>query len=68
MQKFEKVCRGESSASPRVTRLLSVVSRYQVHVSHLSGLAHAPSDFASRNALFKFIAMRFSEKIRNVNG
>ncbi|CAG2232473.1 unnamed protein product [Mytilus edulis] len=38
------------SASPRVTSFLSVVSRYQVSVNHLSGRANIPSDFASRNA------------------
>ncbi|CAG2254384.1 unnamed protein product [Mytilus edulis] len=47
---FGKLCRGEFSASPRVTSFLSVVSRYQVSVNHLSGRANIPSDFASRNA------------------
>ncbi|CAC5413940.1 unnamed protein product [Mytilus coruscus] len=46
VQSFEKLC----PASPRVTSFLSVVSRYQVSVNHLSGLANIPSDFASRNA------------------
>ena len=50
VQAFEKLCRGEFSASPRVTSFLSVVSRYQVSVRHLSGSANIPSDFASRNA------------------
>ncbi|VDI80346.1 Hypothetical predicted protein [Mytilus galloprovincialis] len=50
VQGFEKLCRGEFSASPRVTSFLSVVSRYQVSVNHLSGRANIPSDFASRNA------------------
>ena len=49
-QGFEKLCRGEFSSSPRVTTFLSVVSRYQVTVSHLSGQANILSDFASRNA------------------
>ena len=50
VQAFEKLCRGEFSASPRVTSFLSIVSRYQVSVRHLSGSANIPSDFASRNA------------------
>ncbi len=50
VQAFEKLCRGEFSASPRVTSFLSIVSRYQVNVRHLAGSANVPSDFASRNA------------------
>jgi hypothetical protein len=50
VQGFEKLCRGEFSASPRVTSFLSIVSRYQVNVRHLAGTANVPSDFASRNA------------------
>ncbi|CAC5401565.1 unnamed protein product [Mytilus coruscus] len=45
VQGFEKLCRGEFSASPRVTTFLSVVSRSQVSVNHLSGRANVPSDF-----------------------
>ena len=50
VQAFEKLCRGEFSASPRVTSFLSTVSRFQVVVGHLAGSANVPSDFASRNA------------------
>ena len=50
VQAVEKLCRGEFSASPRVTSFLSTVSRYQVNVRHLSGSVNVPSDFASRNA------------------
>lgn len=50
VQAFEKLCRGEFSASPRVTSFLSTVSRYQVNVRHLAGSANVPSDFSSRNA------------------
>ena len=50
VQAVDKLCRGEFSASPRVTSFLSIVSRYQVSVHHLSGSANIPSDFASRNA------------------
>ena len=47
---YEKLCRGEFSASPRVSTFLSTVSRYQASVRHVSGSAILPSDFASRNA------------------
>ncbi|XP_071089210.1 uncharacterized protein [Haliotis cracherodii] len=50
VQAYEKLCRGEFSASPRVSTFLSTVSRYQASVRHLSGSANIPSDFASRNA------------------
>ena len=51
VQAFEKLCREEFSASPRVSTFLSTVSRYQASVRHVSGSAILPSDFASRNAL-----------------
>ena len=50
VQAVEKLCRGEFSASPRVTSFLSTVSRYQVNVRHLNWSVNVPSDFASRNA------------------
>ena len=50
VEAYEKLCRGEFSASPRVSTFLSVVSRYQASVRHVSGAAILPSDFASRNA------------------
>jgi hypothetical protein len=50
VQAFEKLCRGEFSASPRVTTFLSTASRYQTSIRHLAGSANVPSDFASRNA------------------
>ena len=50
VQAYEKLCHGEFSASPRVSTFLSVVSRYQASVRHVSGAAILPSDFASQNA------------------
>ena len=50
VQAIDKLCRGEFSASPRVTLFLTTVSRYQVHLQHLAGRANLPSDFTSRNA------------------
>ena len=49
VQAFEKLCRGEFSASPRVSTFLSTVCRYQCSVRHLKGSSNLPSDFASRN-------------------
>jgi hypothetical protein len=49
VQAYEKLCRGEFSASPRVSTFLSTVSRYQASVRHIQGVANVPSDFASRN-------------------
>ena len=37
VQAYEKLCRGEFSAIPRVSTFLSVVSRYQASVRHVSG-------------------------------
>ena len=50
VQAFEKMCRGEFSASPRVSTYLSTVSRFQANVRHVAGAAILSSDFASRNA------------------
>ncbi|CAC5394097.1 unnamed protein product [Mytilus coruscus] len=50
VQAFEKLCRGEFSSSPRVSTFLSTVSRFQVSIRHISGLAKLPSDYSSRNA------------------
>ncbi len=50
VQAFEKLCRGEFSASPRVTTFLSTASRFQVSVRHVAGAAILPSDYASRHA------------------
>lgn len=50
VQAFDKMCRGEFSASPRVTTFLSLVSRYQISIQHLKGTVNKPSDFQSRNA------------------
>ena len=50
VQAIDKLCRGEFSASPRVTSFLSTVSRYQVRLQLLAGKANLPSDFVSRNA------------------
>ena len=50
VQAYEKLCRGEFSASPRVSTFLSTVSRFHASVQHVAGASILPSDFASRNA------------------
>ena len=76
VQGFEKLCRGEFSASPRVTSFLSIVSRYQVSIRHLAGRLNIPSDFASRNAppcnepncqICSFISRTEDSVVRSVN-
>ena len=49
VQAYEKLCKGEFSASPRVSTFLSTVSHYQASVRHVSGSVIVPSDFASWN-------------------
>ena len=49
VQAYGKLRRGEFSTSSRITSFLSIVSRYQIHVSHISGAANLPSDYASRH-------------------
>ncbi len=49
VQAYDKLRRGEFSASSRVTTFLATVSRYPVQVRHISGAANLPSDYASRN-------------------
>ena len=51
VQAYIKLCRGEFSASSRVTSFLSTVSRFQARVRHIAGQANLPSDYASRNPL-----------------
>ena len=75
VQAIEKLCRGQFSASPRVTSFLSTVSRYQVSVKHLKGTANIPSDFSSRNApdcnepncqICKFIVQTEDSVVRSI--
>ena len=49
VQAYQKLCRGEFSASPRVYTFLSTVSRYQMEIQHVAGASILPSDFACRN-------------------
>ena len=49
IQAYDKLKRGEFSASSRVTAFLSTVSCYSVHIHHIAGVENLPSDYASRN-------------------
>ena len=51
VQAYDKLCRGEFSASSHVTTFLSLISRYHATVRHISGAANLPSDFTSRNPI-----------------
>ena len=51
VQAYQKLIRGEFSASPRISTFLSIYSRFQVSVQHISGINNALSDHASRNPL-----------------
>jgi len=44
-----KMARGEFSTSPRVSTFLSICSRFQISVRHISGVDNALSDHGSRN-------------------
>lgn len=49
VQAYHKLMRGEFSTSARITSFLSCVSRYNMEVRHISGVANLPSDYTSRN-------------------
>lgn len=49
VQAFDKLCRGEFSASPCKTQFLSKANGFWVSVRHVAGAAILPADFASHN-------------------
>ena len=49
VQAYDKLRRGEFSASARVTSFLSIASRFHVNIGHISGAANLPSDYTSRH-------------------
>ena len=51
IQAYQKLLRGQFSNSSRVTSFLSTVSRYNVQIQHIAGIANLPSDYSSRNPL-----------------
>ena len=51
VQAYQKLTKGEFSASSRVSTFLSTLSRFQVSVTHIAGADNLPADFLSRNAV-----------------
>ena len=49
VQAYEKLCRGQFSASPCVATFLSTVSQYQASIHHVAGSSILPSEFTSHN-------------------
>ena len=49
VQAFQRLCKGEFSASARVSTFLSTLSSYPVVVAHLPGKANFSSDYSSRH-------------------
>ena len=46
---YKKLMRGEFSSSPKVTTFLTVASRYNVEIMHITGSNNIYTDFMSRN-------------------
>ncbi len=76
VQAYDRLRRGEFSASVRVSTFLATASRFHVSVQHLAGSANLPSDFASRNApscdnascqICNFIATTETSVVRGVS-
>ena len=76
VQAYNKLNRGEFSASSRVTTFLSTVSRYQVQLRHIAGIENLPSDFVSKNRrqcldsscqICKFIAEMEDSVVRDIS-
>jgi len=49
VQAYQRMCRGLFSNSARVTAFISTVARYQVTISHTSGVNIPLTDYCSRN-------------------
>ena len=49
VQAFQRLCKGQFSASARVSTFLSTLSSYPVHVSHIPGKDNSISDYSSRH-------------------
>ena len=48
---YKKLCRGEFSASPRVSTFLSMITRFKVELLHIAGKENIFSDYMSRNPI-----------------
>jgi len=49
VQAYEKLKHGDFSTSARVSTFPSTLSRYQVRLGHITGVANLPTDFTSHN-------------------
>ena len=49
VQAFHRLCKGQFSASARVSTFLSTLSSYPVNLSHIPGKANLSSDYSSRH-------------------
>ena len=76
VQAFDKLQRGDFSASAHVTTFLSMATRYQVHIRHVAGVSNLPSDYTSRHPLTctnhscqlcKFIYESTESTVRNLS-
>jgi hypothetical protein len=51
IQALEKLKRGQFSSSARVTTFLSVLSRFNISMQHISGSSNLPADYLSRHPM-----------------
>lgn len=76
VQAFQKLCKGEFSASARVSTFLTQLSAYNVSVHHIKGENNASSDYSSRNPneclnrscqICKFVEETAASEVRTMN-
>ena len=76
VQAFDKLRKGEFSASARVSTFLSQLSSYNVSVHHIKGELNASSDYSSRNPsecynkscqICKFVEETAASAVRSLN-
>lgn len=51
VQAHLKLLRGKFSSSARISTFLSTVSRYNMRISHIAGVANLPADYSSRQPI-----------------
>ena len=49
VQAFQRLCKGQFSASARVSTFLATLSSYPVNIAHIPGKANSSSDYSSRH-------------------
>ena len=68
---FKRLCKGQFSASARVSTFLSTLSSHNVTVSHIPGVSNVTSDYSSRHPqeccqICKFVEDTASSVVRSV--